>query len=140
MLEEVGERPGGDASVVAFSFLSCGASMRQAKKMTLIKPLDDNQVADESLAVAEQLFEEAGVILGRLLSRTRQDDEDAAKQVKTAVAELSRGWQMAVMERNRVADERKKSAGIVGTYALDFDAARAEIRRRLACLRQAGGD
>ena len=106
--------------------------------MTLIKPISDDAAADESLAVAELLFEEAGIILGKLLSKARQDDEDVAKQAKTAVAELSRGWQLAVTERNRVADERKKSAGIVGTYAIDFDTSRAEIGRRLACLRAAG--
>lgn len=106
--------------------------------MTLIKPIDDAVEQDESLAVAEDLFEEAGIILGRLLSKARLGDEEAAGKVKPATAELSRGYQMAVTERNRVAEERKKAAGVVGSYAIDFDAARAEIGRRLACLRAAG--
>lgn len=108
-------------------------------KMTLIEPIEDGTAQDESLAVAELLFEEAGVILGRLLSKARQENEDVAGQVKSAMAELSRGWQLAVTERNRVADERKKSTGVVGSYAVDYDAARAEIGRRLAGIRHASG-
>ena len=106
-------------------------------KMTLIKPIEDAQ-ADENLEVAEQLFKEAGVILGRLLSKARQEDDEATARVKTAMKELSEGWKMASLERNRVADERRKSTGIVGSYAVDYDAARNEIGRRLACLREAG--
>ena len=107
--------------------------------MTLIKPFDDDDVGDESLLLAEKLLEEAGIILGQLLSKARREDDGAVGKVKTAVAELSAGWQLAVKERNRVADERRKAAGVVGTYAIDFDAARAEIGRRLACLRDASG-
>jgi len=106
--------------------------------MTLIKPFGDDGAGDESLLVAEKLLDEAGIVLGRLLSKARQDDPGTAGKVKTAVAELSAGWKMAVLERNRVADERRKTAGVVGSYAVDFDAARAEIGRRLACLRDAG--
>jgi hypothetical protein len=106
--------------------------------MTLIKPIDDMGAGDESLAVAEDLFEEAGVILGKLLKIARQEDDATVRKLRPAVAELSAGWQMAVKERNRVAEERKKAAGVVGSYAIDFDAARAEIGRRLACLRAAG--
>ncbi|MDJ0827681.1 MAG: hypothetical protein QNJ16_19500 [Rhodobacter sp.] len=106
--------------------------------MTLIKPIDDGTAVDENLAVAEQLFKEAGAILGDLLLRARQDDEEAISRLKTAVKELSDGWKMASMERNRVAEERKTQRGIVGDYAIDFDAARAEIGRRLDRLRAAG--
>ncbi|KMW56574.1 Gene Transfer Agent (GTA) [Candidatus Rhodobacter oscarellae] len=106
--------------------------------MTLIKPFEEGADQDESLAVAEQLFEEAGVILGRLLSKARQDDDEAIGRARTALKELAEGWKMAVTERNRVADERKKTAGIEGSYAVDYAAARSEIGRRLARLRAAG--
>ena len=105
--------------------------------MTLIKPNEHDADQDESLAVAERLFKEAGVILGDLLSKARQDDFEAIGRLKIAMAELSKGWHLAVTERNRVADERKKSAGITGTYAVDYDAARVEIGSRLARLRDA---
>ena len=53
--------------------------------------------------------------------------------------ELKQALQTANQERERLESERKKQAGIVGEYAIDFDAARLEIGRRLACLRTAGG-
>ncbi len=112
--------------------------MRQANTMTLIKPIEDGVAVDENLAVAEDLFKEAGVILGNMLSKLRQDEDMALPAVRTAINELSTGWKTVVQERNRVADERKKEAGVVGSYAIDFDAARAEVGRRLACLREAG--
>jgi hypothetical protein len=45
-------------------------------------------------------------------------------------------------ERERLEREHAKRLGIVGdnTYALDFDAARQEVGRRLACLATAGGE
>jgi hypothetical protein len=46
---------------------------------------------------------------------------------------------MVMDERARVEKLRKQIAGVVGDHALDFDAARTEIGRRLACLRDAGG-
>jgi hypothetical protein len=47
--------------------------------------------------------------------------------------------QMVMDERTRVEKLRKNVAGVVRDYAIDFDAARDEIGRRLACLREAGG-
>lgn len=106
--------------------------------MTLIKPIEDGVNEDETLAIAEDLFKEAGEILGRALSNAHQDELAGAGRLKTAVNELSLGWKMAVHERTRVADERKSKAGIVGSYAVDYAAARDEIGRRLALLRAAG--
>ncbi len=55
----------------------------------------------------------------------------AARNVREAVGFL-------MQERNRVDKYRKDIAGGVGGGALDLDAARDEIGRRLACLRRAG--
>ncbi|MDJ0627307.1 MAG: hypothetical protein QNJ44_03525 [Rhodobacter sp.] len=106
--------------------------------MTLIKPIDDGTAVDETLAVAEALFKEAGAILGTLLNKVRQEDDEAIGKARIAVKELSEAWKIAVMERNRVAEERKKARGVAGNFAIDFDAARAEIGSRLARLRAAG--
>ncbi|MCP3969419.1 MAG: hypothetical protein GY717_03705 [Rhodobacteraceae bacterium] len=106
-------------------------------KMTLIKPIGGSTDQDDNLRVAEQLFAEAGVILGDLLSRARQEDFEAAGRMKVALKELSDGCSMASRERQRVLDERRKTARIVGSYGIDFAAARDEIGRRLACLRDA---
>lgn len=104
-------------------------------KVTLVKPFDDDTGTDQGLVVAEKLFQQAGEVLAELIEKARQEDEVAEGRVKSAVTELSRFYQAAVSERNRVAAERKKSAGVVGSYALDLEAARAEVERRLAGLR-----
>jgi hypothetical protein len=106
--------------------------------MTLKRPMIEGGYLDESLAVAEELYMEAGLILGRLIHASKQDDPEAAPKLKGAIAEMSAGYKLAVQERNRVAEERRRQSGVVGDYAVDFDAARVEIGRRLACLRAAG--
>lgn len=56
-----------------------------------------------------------------------------------AARDLRDTFKIVMDERTRVDKLRKQVAGAVGDCALDFDAARAEIGRRLACLRNAGG-
>lgn len=102
--------------------------------MTLMMPTEFGQNVDENLAVAEELFQEAGAVLGQKLLQFKQDDYEA-KGLKTAMNELSVAWQIASKERSRVVEERKKEQGIVGSYAIDIGRARAEIGRRLARLR-----
>jgi len=105
--------------------------------MALISTFGDGP-PDECLAVAEELFKEAGLALAELTKKIRRHELDAARGAKSALTEVLAAYQLAMKERNRVADERRKDSGIVGDYAVDFDAARDEIGRRLACLRAAG--
>ncbi len=107
--------------------------------MTLITPFGDGPT-DECLVVAEELFKEAGLALAQLTKKIRRHELEAARGAKAALSEVLGAYQLAMKERNRVADERRKGSGIVGDYAIDFDAARDEIGRRLACLRDAGND
>ena len=105
--------------------------------MTLITPFEDDGTADESLAAAEELLKEVGLALADLSKKIRQDDVEAGRAAKAVLSEFTHARNMASRERIRVVDERKKGAGIVGDYAIDFDAARDEIGRRLDCLRAA---
>ena len=105
--------------------------------MTLIKPFE-NDPADACLAVAEELFMDAGLALAQLTKKIKRHELEPARSAKAALSEVLAAYQLAMKERNRVADERRKSSGIDGSYAIDFDAARDEIRRRMACLRAAG--
>jgi hypothetical protein len=57
---------------------------------------------------------------------------DTAKTVREAV-------QLLMSERNKVEKLRKDIAGGVAEGCLDLDAARDEVGRRLACLRNAAG-
>ncbi len=104
--------------------------------MALITPFEDDP-KDECLVVAEELFKEAGLALADLTKKIRRHELDAGRAAKAALTEVLAAYQLAMKERNRVAEDRRKGSGIAGDYAIDFDAARDEIGRRLACLRDA---
>lgn len=105
--------------------------------MVLITPFDA-VAPDVCLEVAEELFMEAGLALAELTKKIRRHELDDARKAKAALSEVIAAYQIAMKERNRVAEDRRKGSGVVGDYAIDFDAARDEIGRRLACLREAG--
>ncbi|MDO5630452.1 MAG: permease [Paracoccus sp. (in: a-proteobacteria)] len=65
--------------------------------------------------------------------------KDALKNAVAAVRDVREASQLVMQERGKVDKLRKDIAGAVGGGALDLDAARDEIGRRLACLRRAGG-
>lgn len=91
------------------------------------------------LAETEDLYRQAAEDLARAGRGLRQGRIDEAKLALQAVKDLKLAFQMVMDERARVEKLRKQTAGVVGDNALDFEAARTEIGRRLACLRDAGG-
>jgi hypothetical protein len=91
------------------------------------------------LAATEDLYREAAEDLIRARRGLRQGKIDEAKLALQAVKDLKLAFQMVMDERARVERLRKQIAGVIGDQSLDFDAARTEIGRRLACLRDAGG-
>lgn len=96
--------------------------------------------AGDFLDEATELFRTAaGELFGALkgIRRGRIDESKAASQ---AVKDLKQALEWVMDERNRCEKYRKSAAGVVGTRAHDLDAARDEIGRRLACLRNARDD
>jgi hypothetical protein len=93
--------------------------------------------SDEMVGVRE-LVNDIADELGETLRRLRAGDTGDAKEMAKQLRDMRAVYQLAVEERARIAKLRKDDAGIVYDYALDFDAARDEICRRLACLRDAG--
>ncbi|MGL4280659.1 MAG: hypothetical protein ACRCS0_09845 [Albidovulum sp.] len=91
----------------------------------------------EMLSVRE-LVNDIANELGETLRRLRAGDTGDAREMAKQIRDMRAAYQLAVEERARIAKLRKEDAGIVYDYALDFDAARDEICRRLACLRDAG--
>jgi hypothetical protein len=63
---------------------------------------------------------------------------DNLKDATRSLKDLRMALQLAMEERAKLAKFDKEKAGVVYDYALDFDAARIEIGRRLAFLREAG--
>ncbi|MCU0828539.1 MAG: hypothetical protein MUE52_14310 [Tabrizicola sp.] len=103
--------------------------------------ITDGGVSDQDvLAVAEGLYREAAIELFRAIEAIRAGEFTEIKAAHTAIRDLRTAAQQALEERGKVDKLRKQIAGQVGAGgALDFDGARAEIGRRLACLRDAGG-
>ena len=95
---------------------------------------------EDVLAVAEGLYREAAVELYRTISALRAGEMAEVGAAQTAIRALRATALQVLEERGKVDKLRKQIAGEVGAGgALDFDGARAEIGRRLACLRDAGG-
>jgi hypothetical protein len=90
------------------------------------------------LVETEDLYRLAAEDLARARRGLRAGQIDEAKAALQAVKDLKAAFQMVMDERGRVEKLRKHVAGAIQGRELDFDAARAEIGRRLACLRDAG--
>jgi len=61
------------------------------------------------------------------------------RTAQQAIRDVKQTFQTVMEERTRVDKLRKQVDGVARGHALDFAAARDEIGRRLACLRDAGG-
>ncbi len=101
---------------------------------------DGGAAPDDVLAVAEGLYRLAAVELHRTINAVRAGDFTEIKAAQVAIRDLRTAALHVLDERGKVDKLRKQIAGTVGAGGdLDFAGARAEIGRRLACLRDAGG-
>lgn len=89
-------------------------------------------------AAAEGLYRDSAEELIRTVNRIKAGEFDKVKEAAQAIRDLKTAFFLAIDERNRVEKLRKQIVGAVGTGELDLDAARSEIGRRLALLRNAG--
>ena len=104
--------------------------------ITLIS--EDEISSSPSVVEVGELFNEAKEALNAALRKFRAGELGEAREIAKQIGEVRSAYKTALEERIRVAKLRKDEAGVVYDYALDFDAARDEICRRLACLRDAG--
>ena len=106
--------------------------------MILIKPSQDGGNADRDLTAAEAHLSETLASLEDLKRSLKEGDLVQPEGIRRAVSDYSRAVQTIFDERKRLEDKRKRAAGVVHEFALDFAAARDEIGRRLDSLRAAG--
>jgi hypothetical protein len=100
----------------------------------------DGAAPVDILAATEWFYREAVMELYRTISAIRAGEFTEVRSAQTAIRDLRATALQVLEERGKVDKLRKQIAGQVGAGgALDFDGARAEIGRRLACLRDAGG-
>lgn len=76
--------------------------------------------------------------LASILRSAKADKGKGANESKTYIRDVRAALILALEERSKLEKIRTEIAGVVGTTELDFHAARDEIGRRLACLRDAG--
>jgi hypothetical protein len=88
---------------------------------------------------ARAVFDRAALDLGVALVRLRDGGWDGSDRALRAVRDLQAALAVLMDERVKIDRLRNETAGVVGERALDLDAARVEIGRRLARLRDAGG-
>jgi hypothetical protein len=95
---------------------------------------------EDILSAAESFYGLAVMELHRTISAIRAGEFTEVKAAQTAIRDLRATAQHVLEERAKVDRLRKQIAGHVGAGgAIDLESARAEIGRRLACLRSAGG-
>jgi hypothetical protein len=95
---------------------------------------------EDVLAVAEGLYRDAALELHRVIEALRSGEFGEIKSAQAAIRDLRATALHVLDERVKVDKLRKQIAGQVGAGGtLDFDGARTEIGRRLACLRDAEG-
>ena len=90
------------------------------------------------LATTEGTLKWAAEELSRLIDSIRAGNLDEARVVPKAVRDVNQALQAVVIGANNAEKLCKQAAGTVGATSLDFHAARDEIGRRLARLRDAG--
>ncbi|MCV2868525.1 hypothetical protein OEW28_07780 [Defluviimonas sp. WL0002] len=88
------------------------------------------------IAQTQMLFATTVTELEALIRRMNSGEWDG--KGASVASDLRKALTLFLEENNRIAKLSKEQAGVVHDYALDFDAARNEIGRRLARLRDAG--
>lgn len=106
--------------------------------MTMVFSVGD-ETSRDLVAATEDMFREAAEEFYLALRKVRGGESGEVKAAMAAVKDLKAAFQLAMEERTRVDRLRKQVGGAEAGQCLDFDAARDEIGRRLACLRDAGG-
>ena len=101
---------------------------------------DKAEAPEDLLGVAERQLERAVLRLAEAVDEIDAGRTDTLTDVKKSADTMVSFIRLFMEERNKVDKLRKSVAGAVGAGALDFAAARDEIGRRLACLRDAGAD
>jgi hypothetical protein len=133
----MGMRLTGNGSV-AFCF-AC-AEHEKANYYMTIKTPQQGEAAEALLLDARQLYADINHAHKAGLKKLA-DSEDKEVRAFSTLAQLHWKSLQTVMERqndlNRI---NREQAGIVHGYAVDLDAARSEVGRRLACLKDAGTD
>jgi HAMP domain-containing protein len=99
---------------------------------------ETSEAPQDLLWVAERQLERAVLRLQHVIDEVEAGRFDQLAEAKRVTDNLTSFIRLYMDERNKVDKLRKSLVGAVGACELDFSAARDEIGRRLALLRDAG--
>jgi hypothetical protein len=105
--------------------------------MALIRPFRDEGTATELLKVANTHFEDALEAMQIVKLYLKEGTDLSSAEIARAAADFRKATQTLFDERKRLEEQRRKEAGVVHDFGLDFDVARDEIGGRLDRLRAA---
>jgi hypothetical protein len=96
-----------------------------------------NEVPTEDVLLvrSEGVFDVTADALADVVDRLKRGDPALPKEIVAEAVNYRVAFERVMKERENVDKLRNDVAGAVGRRALDLDAARAEIGRRMACLR-----
>ncbi|MCC6007294.1 MAG: hypothetical protein JJU40_06435 [Rhodobacteraceae bacterium] len=107
------------------------------------RPPEGEAGPQDMIAATELLFLSTARALSEALKRLEAGDIDKAAELPGAIAMVRKALVLALTERQAVGKSRNEGGagggGGVPVAALDLAAARDEVGRRLARLRDAGG-
>ncbi|MCP5039094.1 MAG: hypothetical protein GY945_15985 [Rhodobacteraceae bacterium] len=107
--------------------------------MTNETPKGEGLSPEEALTIAENHFGRALQLFEEHLQDLDTAGGVRGSEVAKTALEARKAMQVLFEERYKIEQFRKKASGVVHDFALDLDAARDEIGRRLSCLRDAAG-
>ncbi|THD74638.1 hypothetical protein E7681_06600 [Thalassobius vesicularis] len=110
--------------------------------MTLITTDDSAFPLNDSLETIRDQLEELRADMATMQARLKDGDIAAVKDGQKTVTEIRHWLRIAMELEMEFAKRQQKHAGLVHSYAIDFDEARDRIRCRLDRLRacrRAGG-
>ncbi|WP_235008554.1 hypothetical protein [Candidatus Halocynthiibacter alkanivorans] len=102
--------------------------------MTLITPLGGEEAPELLLEATRQHLDRAIRAFQHITAQVEAGHLVPSAEARKVIADLQNATQTAFDERKRLEEQLRKQAGVVHDYALDFDQARDEVRRRLARL------
>lgn len=105
--------------------------------MTLSTPDDKDSAADEIFALVKGHLREFVLEIEQHRTNLKNDRDADSPGMKKLLTDFRTTSDLCLKEANRVEDLHRKQAGIVHEFAFDLEAARNEIRGRLASLRNA---
>lgn len=109
--------------------------------MTIQTPMPAGGTLRSEAAEALELFDLAKTILRRVLEEAQEGaSAGTARDLATYTKDVSGALKVLVTERQHVEKLRRDAGELAAGGEFDLDQARDEIGRRLACLRDAGGD